>query len=74
MQGLGSAGINVLANVITTDMVGLKERGKYMGLTSLSGAVGLIAGVVIGSAVAEKASWRMYVILEVGCKGQNTDK
>ena len=36
-----------------------------MGLTSLSGAVGLIAGVVIGSAVAEKASWRMYVVLKL---------
>jgi MFS family permease len=65
VQGLGSAGINVLTNVITTDMVELRERGKYMGMTSLSGALGLIAGVIIGSSVAERASWRLQVFLRI---------
>ena len=34
VQGLGGGGINLLIETVVTDLVPLRERGKYMGLTS----------------------------------------
>ncbi|KAG0649489.1 Efflux pump FUS6 [Hyphodiscus hymeniophilus] len=65
MQGLESGGINVLVNVITADMVPIRDRGKYMGFTSLTGALGLVSGVVFGSVLAQKVSWRMVFYLNI---------
>ena len=48
VQGIGGGGIVVLTNVIVSDIVPLRERGKYLSLTSLAWAVGTIAGPLIG--------------------------
>jgi len=42
-------------------MVSLRERGKYIGILSVASALGLIAGILIGAAVSDLASWRLYV-------------
>ena len=60
-QGMGSAGINVMVNVITADLVPLEKRAKYSGLVALSSAFGLCSGVLIGAVVSERATWRWYV-------------
>ncbi|KAI9701069.1 MAG: hypothetical protein M1836_001738 [Candelina mexicana] len=58
IQGVGGGGIVALTYVIVTDMVTLKERGKWFGLISMTWAIGSVSGPVIGGAFAEKASWR----------------
>ncbi|KAA8573407.1 hypothetical protein EYC84_004993 [Monilinia fructicola] len=67
VQGLGSAGINVMVNVIMTDLVPLDQRAKYMGMIQLSGAFGLCSGVIIGAAASERATWRwiFYINLPI---------
>ncbi|KAF4339242.1 multidrug transporter [Fusarium beomiforme] len=55
-QGLGSGGILALTYVIATDLVSLRERGKWFGLISLNWAIGSILGPLIGGALVE-ASW-----------------
>ncbi|PQE16408.1 MFS multidrug transporter protein [Rutstroemia sp. NJR-2017a BVV2] len=67
VQGLGSAGVNVLVNVIMADLVPLDRRAKYMGIVQLSGAVGLCSGVIIGAAASQAASWRwiFYINLPI---------
>lgn len=47
-----------MANVITADLIPMRIRGLYMGMLSLSGAAGLIAGSLLGSGLAEYSTWR----------------
>ncbi|GKT97860.1 unnamed protein product [Fusarium langsethiae] len=56
IQGLGSGGILALTYVIATDLVSLRERGKWFGLISLNWAIGSILGPLIGGALVE-VSW-----------------
>ncbi|KAK2698854.1 hypothetical protein QWA68_002498 [Fusarium oxysporum] len=56
LQGLGSGGILALTYVIATDLVSLRERGKWFGLISLNWAIGSILGPLIGGALVE-VSW-----------------
>ncbi|KAK0631371.1 major facilitator superfamily domain-containing protein [Immersiella caudata] len=67
IQGMGTGGINVCVNVLIVDLVPRKERAKMSGLVSLAGAVGLVAGVLMGSAAAAR-DWRVifWVNLPLG--------
>ena len=58
LQGAGTGGINVCVNVLIVDLVPQRQRAKMSGLVSLAGAVGLVAGVLTGSALSLK-SWRL---------------
>lgn len=57
IQGVGGGGISALTYVIVTDMVTLKDRGKWFGLISMMWAFGSVCGPIIGGAFAQKASW-----------------
>jgi MFS family permease len=59
IQGIGAGGVDSLVNVITSDLTSLNERGKYIGIVSMAGSMGLVTGVVMGAAIAEKTSWRL---------------
>jgi MFS family permease len=58
IQGSGGGGIVALTLVVISDMVTLRERGKWISLNSAMWALGSVIGPVIGGAFAEKASWR----------------
>ncbi len=58
IQGLGGGGIIALTDVLITDLVPLRERGKWLGVLSMTWAVGTVTGPVIGGALAEKIGWR----------------
>jgi MFS family permease len=57
IQGTGSAGILSLTSVIVTDMVSLRERGKWIGLISTQWAIGSIAGPISGGGLSSHVSW-----------------
>ncbi|OAG12788.1 MFS general substrate transporter [Paraphaeosphaeria sporulosa] len=58
LQGLGGGGLDVLSEVIVTDMTTLKERPLWIGLLTVPMAIGSILGPVIGALFSEYASWR----------------
>lgn len=58
VQGVGGGGLVALTYVIVTDIVTLRERGKWFALISLQWAVGSVLGPVIGGAIAEHSDWR----------------
>jgi hypothetical protein len=58
LQGLGGGGLDVLSEVIVTDMTSMKERPLWVGLLSFPMAVGCILGPVVGALFTEYASWR----------------
>ncbi|KAE9366460.1 MFS general substrate transporter, partial [Stipitochalara longipes BDJ] len=64
-QGLGSGGINAVGSIIVTDMVSLRERGKYIGILSVASALGLISGILIGAAVAGLSTWRLIFYINL---------
>lgn len=58
IEGLGAGSMNVCVNIIVVDLVPPRERAKWSGIVTLSGAFGLLAGVLSGSGSAQ-TSWRM---------------
>ncbi|RFU29384.1 hypothetical protein B7463_g6963, partial [Scytalidium lignicola] len=67
IQGLGTGGNDVLVTIIVADMVPLRERSKYIGLMAFASAVALLAGYVMGAAMASLSTWRLvfYINLPV---------
>ncbi|KAK9235320.1 major facilitator superfamily domain-containing protein [Lipomyces kononenkoae] len=58
IQGAGGGGIIAMTEIIITDLIPLRERGKYMGLFSTMWALGSVTGPVIGGAFAQNVTWR----------------
>ncbi|KAH6897062.1 major facilitator superfamily domain-containing protein [Thelonectria olida] len=64
LQGLGSGGIVALTYVIVTDLVSLRERGKWFSCISLTWTIGSIMGPLIGGAIVEKSwPWLFWINL-----------
>lgn len=57
IQGTGGGGISALTYIIATDMVSLRERGKWFGLITMMWALGSVTGPIIGGAFAQGPSW-----------------
>ncbi|KAM0795934.1 major facilitator superfamily domain-containing protein [Usnea florida] len=58
IQGVGGGGIISLTEILITDLVPLRERGKWFGFQSLTWALGSVTGPLIGGAFAQKVTWR----------------
>lgn len=58
IQGVGGGGIITLTEILITDLVPLRERGKWFGFQSLTWALGSVTGPLIGGAFAQDATWR----------------
>ncbi|MCJ1402533.1 hypothetical protein MMC11_005753 [Xylographa trunciseda] len=63
IQGVGGGGVIALSYIIITDMVGLRERGKWIGIVNSSQAIGSVTGPVIGGAFAVNVTWRWIFYL-----------
>ncbi|KAH8651397.1 major facilitator superfamily domain-containing protein [Xylariales sp. PMI_506] len=68
VQGLGGGGINVLMETIITDIVPLRERGKYMALAGIGAVVGATLGPFLGGLITSRSSWRwcFYINVPIG--------
>ncbi|KAK2798569.1 hypothetical protein FQN51_007589 [Onygenales sp. PD_10] len=68
VQGLGGGGIALMINIIVTDIVSLRERGKYMALIQMAGTIGAAVGPFIGGVITSQSSWRwvFYINLPIG--------
>ncbi|RAH75489.1 MDR family MFS transporter [Aspergillus aculeatinus CBS 121060] len=68
VQGMGSGGINMIVDVIVSDLMPLRERGNYMAFVLLVYFVGTALGPWIGGAIVDNSTWRwvFYINLPVG--------
>jgi MFS family permease len=57
LQGAGGGGLITLVLIIVSDVVSLKERGKYQGVTEATILVGNAVGPLLGAVFAE-SNWR----------------
>lgn len=58
LQGVGGGGLIVLSEILVTDLVPLRLRGKWFGFLSAMWAVGSVSGPIVGGAFAQNGDWR----------------
>jgi EmrB/QacA subfamily drug resistance transporter len=57
IQGIGGGGIINLTEIILSDLVPLRERGKWFSLISAMWAVGTVFGPLLGGGFAQNVNW-----------------
>lgn len=55
IQGIGAAGMGTMVNVIVCDTFSMRDRGLYLGITSLVWALGSAVGPILGGLLTTKA-------------------
>lgn len=58
VAGIGGGGITNIAMIIVSDVVTLKERGKYQGFIGSSTGLGNVIGPFLAAAFIATATWR----------------
>ncbi|ORX86272.1 MFS general substrate transporter [Anaeromyces robustus] len=68
IQGIGGGGIMAMTNIIISDIVPLKKRGVYMGISGAVFACSSVIGPLVGGLFTDKLSWRwaFYINIPVG--------
>ncbi|CAG8180136.1 unnamed protein product [Penicillium salamii] len=68
IQGAGSGGISILANICVSDMTSPRDRGIYFGIVGAVRAIASALGPVIGGALTSGVTWRwcFYLNLPTG--------
>ncbi|PYH91392.1 MFS general substrate transporter [Aspergillus ellipticus CBS 707.79] len=68
VQGIGGAGMTAMTQLIITDLVSMRDRGKYIGLVFAIFGVGFAIGPPIGGVIAQYTTWRWiyYIKLPIG--------
>ncbi|KAI9313859.1 major facilitator superfamily domain-containing protein [Dichotomocladium elegans] len=69
IAGIGGGGLNTMSAVITSDLVSLRERGKYQGYANISYALGSVIGAPLGGLITDAVGWRycFYINLPILC-------
>jgi len=67
-QGIAAGGIISMVNIIIADIVPLKRRGIYMGLTGAVFSFSSVIGPLIGGFISDNWGWRwvFYINLPIG--------
>jgi EmrB/QacA subfamily drug resistance transporter len=58
IQGVGVGALTALVQVILSDLVSPRERGRYMGYLGAVFGVGTVAGPVVGGLLTDNLGWR----------------
>ncbi|RYP41492.1 hypothetical protein DL767_000997 [Monosporascus sp. MG133] len=69
IKGIGGGGINVMIDMIISDLVPVRERPKYLGFVFMAYTVAVALGPVIGGLLAERVSWRWVFYLNLPVSG-----
>lgn len=58
IQGIGGGGIISLTEIVVTDLVPLRERGKWFSMLSAMWSLGTVVGPLLGGGFAQNVTWR----------------
>nr|GAT60011.1 MFS general substrate transporter [Mycena chlorophos] len=59
VQGIGGGGIIIMVQVILSDIVTLRDRGKYSAVIGGCWGVANVVGPIVGAVFTEKVTWRI---------------
>jgi MFS family permease len=65
IQGVGTGGLNMILDIILSDLVPLRDRGVYIAITLVVLTIGTSVGPFIGGVIVENASWRWVFYINV---------
>ena len=63
IQGAGSGGINMIVDIIVSDLVPLRERGNFIAIILAVYSVGTSLGPFLGGIIVEKTTWRWVFLI-----------
>ncbi|MCJ1397721.1 hypothetical protein MMC11_000917 [Xylographa trunciseda] len=68
IQGIGSGGLNMIVDVVVSDLVPLRERGNFIAIVLTVYSIGTSMGPFVGGAIGETTTWRwvFYLNLPIG--------
>ncbi|KAJ2127413.1 hypothetical protein IW136_006393, partial [Coemansia sp. RSA 678] len=58
IQGLGSAGIYTMVNVVIADLFTERERARFMGISSFIWGIATAGGIILGGVLVQLSTWR----------------
>jgi EmrB/QacA subfamily drug resistance transporter len=58
LQGVGAGGLTALVQVVMSDLISPRERGRYMGYLGAVMAVGTVGGPLVGGLLTDSVGWR----------------
>ncbi|KAJ3848755.1 MFS general substrate transporter [Lentinula lateritia] len=58
IAGVGDGGATSMVQIVVSDVVSLRDRGKFIGYAGAVTAAGYTIGPIIGGALAQHVSWR----------------
>ena len=65
IKGIGGGGINIMIEIVLSDLLPLSERPKYLSVIFMVYAIGTALGPVIGGLFAERVTWRWVFYLNL---------
>ncbi|KDR66677.1 hypothetical protein GALMADRAFT_232386 [Galerina marginata CBS 339.88] len=69
VQGAGGGAIQSLTSIIVSDLVPLRDRGTYSGITGLVWTVGTTSGPFIAGGFSQDATWRWLFYINLPLAG-----
>ncbi|PWY71019.1 MFS general substrate transporter [Aspergillus heteromorphus CBS 117.55] len=69
VQGIGAAGMTAMTQLIITDLVSMRDRGKYIGFVFAIFGVGSALGPPIGGVIVQYISWRWVFYINLPIAG-----
>lgn len=65
VQGIGSGGLNMIVDVIVSDLVPLRERGNFIAIILTVYFVGTAVGPFVGGLIVESTTWRWVFLINL---------
>lgn len=65
ISGIGGGGMTSLLTIAMSDLVPLRDRGLYQGITNCFFALGTMSGGYLGGLISDHFGWRMVFLLQV---------